>query len=340
MPRKTNAQQYPIRLVEYAVAVMKLLVVIVNYRTPQMTVDCLESIAGEIGSLRGKVAVVDNASPDDSVRHLRQAIDERGWQDWAALMPLDRNGGFAYGNNAAIQPALASSDPPDYVLLLNPDTIARPGALGALVDFLASHPEVGMVGSRLEDPDGTPQRSAFRFHTLISEFDGAMKLGLFSLLAARHVVAPPVSAIACPAQWVAGASLLIRRQVFDSIGLLDAKYFMYFEEVDFCQRAAKAGWPCWYEPKSRVVHLVGQASGVTNRSDAQRRRPAYWFESRRYYWIKNYGKAYAAAVDAVWIVGYAGWRLRAWLQRKPSSDPPSFFWDSLRHSVFVKGFRA
>ena len=261
---------------------MKLLVVIVNYRTPGLTVDCLASLAAPGGlPADSGVVVTDNLSGDDSVRRIGDAIAERGWQAWATLQPLPRNGGFAYGNNEAIRPALAGPDKPEFVLLLNSDTQVYPGALQALIDYLEDHPEAGMVGSRLEDPDGTPQASTFRFPSLWSELDEALRIGPIHRLLSRFVTLLPTPTTATQVDWVAGASLCIRREVFDRVGLLDDGYFLYYEETDFCLRAARAGFTCWYEPKSRVTHFVGQSTGVTVRDQALPRRPKYWFDSRR-----------------------------------------------------------
>jgi hypothetical protein len=252
-------------------------------------------------------------------------------------MPLERNGGFAYGNNAAIRPALHSTNPPPYILLLNPDTIVRPRALQVLVDFMNKHPDVGIAGSRLEDPDETPQRSAFRFHTAFSELDFGLRLGIVSKLLSKWVVAPPVSDETYQTDWVAGASMIIRREVFEAAGLMDEDYFMYYEEMDFCLQAKKAGWSCWYVPESRVVHLVGQSSGVTDTKRPPKRLPQYLFDSRRRYFIKNYGWLYAALADHAWASGFALWRLRRVIQRKPDNDPPKVFGDFLRNSVLFRG---
>ena len=315
-----------------------LLVVIVNYRTASLTIDCLHSLVSEVRSVPGtRVVVTDNNSGDDSVERIGSAIETEGWGDWASLMPLERNGGFAYGNNAAIRPALQSTNPPIYVLLLNPDTIVRPGALKALVDFMNKHPDVGIAGSRLEDPDGTPQRSSFRFHTVFSELDAGLRLGVVSKLLSKWVVAPPVSDETGPTGWVAGASMMIRREVFEAAGLMDEGYFMYYEEMDFCLQAKRAGWSCWYVPQSHVVHLVGQSSGVTDTKRPPKRLPQYWFDSRRRYFLKNYGWLYTALADAAWTVGFSLWRLRRVLQGKPDQDPPNFLSDFVRNSVFLKG---
>ena len=110
-------------------------IAIVNYRTADLAIDALHSLSSQIEDLAGgRVVVVDNASMDGSVEKLNAAIEREGWSSWADVMPLDRNGGFAFGNNACIRRALTSTKLVDYVMLLNPDTVAQPGAVKALVD--------------------------------------------------------------------------------------------------------------------------------------------------------------------------------------------------------------
>ncbi len=312
-------------------------VVVVNYRTPELTLDCLTALANEITSEPvHKVWVVDNASADGSVAAIGNAIAQQGWH-WAELLPLPRNGGFAYGNNAVIRKVLAANSPPNYLLLLNPDTVVRPQAIASLVAFLEAHPEVGLAGSRLEEPDGTPQYSAFRYPSLWSELDNGLRLGVVSQFLKEQLIALPIAEEPCGADWLAGASLMIRRQVFASIGGFDEGYFLYFEEVDFCRRAQQAGWPCWYVPESRVVHLVGQSSGVTDTKRPAQRRPPYWFESRQRYFTQHHGWLYTALADAAWMVGFAFWRLRRRLQGRPDTDPPHFLQDFWRHSLWSRG---
>src|SRR6185312_15227837 len=97
--------------------------------------------------------------------------------------------------------------------------------------------------------------------------------------------------------WVSGACMIVRREVFDSIGLLDDGYFMYFEEVDFCHRAQRAGWLCGYVPEARVVHLVGQSTGKTDPDKTRRRMPDYWFRSRRRYFLHHQGRVVTILAD-------------------------------------------
>ena len=321
---------------------MKLLIVIVNYKSADLTIDCLRSLEPELTDMQGvrgaKVVVTDNKSPDESVRQLQTAVLEHQWSSWVTIQPLERNGGFAFGNNEALIPALDGRHPPEFVLLLNPDTVIRPGAIKALLEFMKDNPKVGIAGSRLEDPDGTPQRSAFRFHSIAGEFERGIRMGSVTKLLAGKMIAPPQADVTGPCDWVAGASMIIRREVFKDSGLMDPLYFMYFEEVDFCLTAARKGWPCWYVPASRVVHLVGAVSQLSDNRKHRSRRPAYWFESRRRYFVKNHGRLYAALADLAYLAAHTAWRLRRWVQRKEDTDPPKLLTDSIAHSVFVRGW--
>jgi len=317
----------------------EIMVVIVNYRTPHLTVDCLKSLESEVKVLPNlRVIVTDNNSEDGSNEILREAIDQAGWT-WVQFMPLEHNGGFAYGNNFPIRQALNGNRLPPYVLLLNPDTVVLPGAISTLVNFMEQHPEVGIVGSRLQEPDGTPQCSAFPFHSIWSEIDGGLRLGVVHRLLAKWAI--PFSVPDAPLQtdWVAGASMMIRRQVFEDIGMMDEGYFMYYEEMDFCLQAKRAGWPCWYVPDSRVIHLVGQSSGVTNTKRVRKRTPKYVFDSRRRYFLKNHSWFYLLAADTAAVFTSSAWRLRRILQQKPDTDPPYFLSDIIRNSCFFRGFR-
>jgi GT2 family glycosyltransferase len=305
----------------------KTRIIIVNYRTPGLVIDCLHSLNSEVLAQSDcRVTVVDNASGDGSVERIRTTIKAAGWT-WAAVLPLKCNGGFASGNNAAIRPLLHQPDPPDYIHLLNPDTTIRPGAVTKLIDFLEAHPLVGIAGSRLEDPDGTPQSAAFRFHGILSELERGIRLGFVSRPLRRWMVAPPPSDKPHKTDWVSGASMMIRRTVFDHIGLMDENYFLYFEETDFCLRAARAGWSCWFVPESRVVHLEGQSTGMANLKQKARRLPDYWFDSRRRYFRKHHGAGYEFLANLTHTVAFALWRFRQWLYYKDDDDPPYYLRD-------------
>lgn len=316
---------------------MKLLVVITNYRVADLTIECLRSIAGEIETVPGMhVGVCENGTEDNSAERIHKAITDNGWNPWCTLTAVRPNRGFTGGNNLILYPALQSAHAPQYALLLNADTIVRPNAFKQLVDFMDQHPNVGIAGSRMENPDGTPQRSAFRFPSPLSEFEGNLRFGLVSWLLARWTVAPPVSGEACETDWLSGACIIVRREVFRDIGLLDEGYFTYFEDVDFCFNARKAGWPIWYVPTSRVVHLIGRSTGIT--VSKPKRLPSYSFEARRRYFLKNHGPVTAALADLGLVLGLTLWRVRV-LLGKSDFTAPHLLRDSIMHSVFLTGFK-
>lgn len=320
-----------------------VLVVIVNYRTATLVVDCLRSLSVEVeanSSLELDIVVVDNDSKDNSVEYIQAAITHEGWNDWATLIASDVNGGFSYGNNVAIRTGLRSSNPPEYVYLLNPDTQVFPGAVQALVDFLNNHPKVGIAGSALSTEDGSPWPYAFRFPNILSEIDRGMRLGVVSKLLNKWIVPQEMGQASTQVDWLPGASMMIRREVFDSVGLMDEDYFLYFEETDFCLQAFRTGWQCWYVPQSHVMHVMGQSTGVTAQGGPPRRLPQYWFESRRRFFVKNYGVFYASCADLAWVVGCVSWRLRRLIQRKSEMEPPYVLRDFIQNSVLVgKGLR-
>jgi N-acetylglucosaminyl-diphospho-decaprenol L-rhamnosyltransferase len=317
---------------------MKLLVVVVSYRVTDLTIDCLRSLAGEIGRVPGaRVAVCENGTGGDAEERLRRAIDENGWDAWCDLTAIYPNRGFTGGNNAVIRPALESDDPPEYVHLLNADTIVREHALDALVSFLDEHPKAGIAGSLLVSPGGVVESTPFRFPNIATELDRGLRLGIVTKLISPWGLIPPKPGGPFRAGWVSGASLIVRRAVLEQVGLLDEGLYTYFDDPDLCLRAARAGWETWYVPESRVVHLGGATTGLTGHRPAVR-RPEYWHQARRRFFLKNYGPWYTAMADAAFLLGYAAWRVLRRLQRKPDTDPPHLLIDSIRHSVFRAGF--
>ena len=309
-------------------------IVIVSYKSAALTVDCLRSVAveGATSPLRLRCVVIDNASGDEPV--VAEAIAANGWQDWARVVVAPRNGGFAYGNNLGLK-ELEQDGRVDFVHLLNPDTVLRAGAVDALVDFLAARPKAGIAGGIFENGDGSEWAIAFRFPTVLSEIEQGVKLGIVSRLLARSRVPMNMGAASAAVDWVSGASMMIKREVFDRIGGLDETFFLYFEETEFCHRAKRAGFEVWYVPTSRVVHIAGQSTKVTERNVGPRRLPSYWFDSRRLYFTLTHGVAYAAVADAAAIVaGWSGLAKSAVLGRL-NNHVPRFLRDMLGHSALA-----
>ncbi|PHS29948.1 MAG: glycosyl transferase family 2 [Methylophaga sp.] len=313
-------------------------IVIVNYKTAGLTIECLRSLDNERTLIRFNVIVVDNDSQDDSFQIISSAVISEGWDDWVSIQESGFNGGFSFGNNVAIRQFLKQKNIPGFIYLLNPDTVIKLGAVTILASFLLAHPKVGIVGSQIEDEKGEAMYSSFKFHSCLTELNRGFSLGLLTKLLTPWLSSNEIPVHAKRTDWVSGASMMIRTSVLESIGGLDEAYFMYYEETDFCLKAARSNWECWYIPKSKVVHFVGQSTGITN-SGMEKRMPQYWFDSRRRYFLKNHGVLYTVLADFFWLLGFASWKLRNIIQRKTDNHPPALFRDFLLNSVFMKGIK-
>jgi len=295
--------------------VMDVSIVIINYRTAELTIGALESVYPEIADdPRCTAIVVDNASGDDSADRIARAVAERGWSDRIQLVRSPVNGGFSAGNNVGIRHQPASA-----YLLLNSDARLRPGTLAGLRDALRTRIECGLVGPRMCGAEGETQISAFRVRSPVTEFLAAAGTGMIDRLFRRHLVAPPAPVESTEAQWVTFACVLVRHEVIEEIGLLDEGYFMYFEDIDFCRRARKAGWSVRYEPSVSAVHLKGGSSSVKKSMAQRRRAPAYYFASRSRYFAKFYGGTAGLMVtNLLWLGG----RAIAWLREVAGNKSP------------------
>ena len=192
-----------------------------------------------------------------------------------------------------------------------------------------SHQRVGIAGSRLENAEGGAECSAHNALSPLGELESGARLGILSRALHHYAVSPPMREAAHECDWVSGASLIVRREVFDEIGLLDEGYFLYFEEADFCLRAQKAGWKIWFVPESRVVHFEGASTGIRN---IVCRRPRYWYDSRRRYFVKHFGVLGLILADALWAVGRTSLTLHRLLQLGSGGieqDPRWFAFDLL-----------
>jgi N-acetylglucosaminyl-diphospho-decaprenol L-rhamnosyltransferase len=314
---------------------LDIFAVIVSYRCAALTIEALRSLAAERATpgLGLQAIVVDNASGD--LPQIQRAVEQQGWSSWVTLIAAPRNGGFAYGNNVGIERAFGGDGDgsPPYIYLLNPDAQVRSGAVLALARFLETHPTVGIAGSSFENHDGSEWPIAFRFPTLLSELDQGLGFGLVTRLLRRWVVARRMSKTSQPVDWICGASMMIRPAVLAAVGGFDENYFLYYEETDFCQRARRAGFSTWYVPESRVMHIAGQSTHVTERTGGPRRLPPYWFESRRRYFAVTFGVGKAIAIDLIAIAANSLGFLKRVCLGRGGSVVPHFTRDLICHSI-------
>lgn len=228
-----------------------LSVVIVTWNSAGFIGPCLEALRANTPR-SFECLLVDNASSDDTVGLVRRAYP------WVTVREAGANIGFAAANNLALRQAAGR-----YLLLLNPDTEVRPGALDALVDLLDRRPLAGAAGAMLLNSDGSLQFSTYLMPTAATL---AWEYFLRDIRrpddqrAGRYAAAD--YAVERPVEGLLGACLMVRREAAQQVGFLDDSFPLYCEEVDWCIRLRRAGWELWYTPKAQVVHHSGRSAGL------------------------------------------------------------------------------
>ena len=297
--------------------------IIVNYCTKDLLRDCLVSL-GESRVSGLEVIVVDNHSTDGSAEKVRGEFPE------VRVIENSENLGFSRANNQGIKEARGK-----YILLLNSDTVVRPGAVPAMAGFMDGHPKAGGVACRLLNADGSIQPSVGR---RLGAGPGILRLmvrisGLAGLLHSERVrrflgrylsfaLGPALRSYLDPyvigdsaieVDSISGACLMLRRAAMDQAGLLDENFFMYLEDLDYCIRLRAAGWKLYYVPTGEIVHLVGKSSG-----GRMRRYSVHAYESLFYFYSKHY---------SAWALFLA--RLLVF-----SAMCPRWLWNFARSSLF------
>jgi GT2 family glycosyltransferase len=228
-------------------------VIIVNYKSTHQLLRCLESFAGDTTRTSVKVIVYDNTA-NNGIGFVEKKFPQ------VTVLHDGRNLGFA----AAANKALAESAAP-YVTLLNPDTIVLKGFFSTVLSYMENHGEVGIAGPAILNPDGSVQGSARSFPNALTGLfgRGSILTKLFpknrisraNILTDRSHGGSPIEV-----DWVSGACMVVRRKAIDQVGPLDQRFFLYWEDADWCKRMRARGWKVVYFPVPRVVHYVGASS--------------------------------------------------------------------------------
>ncbi|MEO8179844.1 MAG: glycosyltransferase family 2 protein [Deltaproteobacteria bacterium] len=309
---------------------MNVAAIVVNYRTAEAAIDSVKALLVELDKLGdSRVVVVDNESGDGSLERLVEAARVHGWGPRVVVIPSGHNGGYGYGINVGAQEAMSWPTAPRYLYIINPDATPLPGAIDRLVRFMDENPSVGLTGSTVHNDDGSFV-SAFRFPSLLSEFESNANLGIFSRLLDKHRVAlkPPGQTV--EVDWVPGTSMLIRNPTFAEIGRFDEDFFLYFEEIDLCRRIRDAGYEVYFVEGAGVKHIGSLATGM---GDESKRMPGYWFSARRRYFVKHHGRLYAAACDAAMLGGHVLRKAADRVLSRQSNARPHFGRDLLRYAL-------
>jgi len=264
-----------------------LSIVIVNWNTKELLEDCLNSIFKQTKGVKFEVILVDNGSTDGSVEMVKKKFGE------AILIENKKNLGFAKANNLGIKKAKGQ-----FILLLNSDTKLVGNALTKLIDFANTKSNLGIAGPQLLKQDGTIQPSTAPFYTLPITTISLFKGDKFLRRSPKKT---------CQVDWVEGSCFLMSRAVLDKIGLLDEKFFMYIEEMEFCYRAKKAGFSTWFYPQAQVYHLT-RGSLPENKQ-----RVIWWiYEGLIYFYQKHFAGwqltvlkfLLRAKAALAWLIGF------------------------------------
>jgi GT2 family glycosyltransferase len=284
-------------------------IVIVSYNTREMTLECLRVLYADLRASHldstSEVWVVDNASRDGSVAAIRAAFP------LVNVMASDRNIGFGAANNRALEQASG-----EFLLLLNSDAFPEPGAIGALARYLREHREVGVVGPRLLNRDGSLQESCFRFPSPTQKWVENLWI---SAVLKNHPVLGDYRRWAHDAErqvdFVSGACMMVRREVYDQVGGFDERFFMYSEETDWQRRIRDNGWQVAFTPSAQVTHYGG-SSGATVKAQINN----YFFDSMDFYTWKHHGLRGLVSLRLAMTIGCflrtIGWTLAMMLPHR------------------------
>jgi GT2 family glycosyltransferase len=252
----------------------KITVIVLSWNGREMTMDCLQSLVAS-DYPRLDIYLVDNASTDGTVDSVRETFAER-----VQLIVNPENLGFAGGNNVGIQKAI--NEGADYVLLLNNDTTVAPDMISRLVEAARSRTEMGVFSPKIyyENP---PDQIWYAGGDVLLARGTVRHIGIREKDCGQYDTPREVD-------YVSGCALMARSEVIEKIGLLDESYKMYFEDTDFCMRARRAGFGCYYVPQARMWHKISPSTGgQTSPRKIKRKLKSSWIFFRRYaksyHWI-------------------------------------------------------
>jgi GT2 family glycosyltransferase/O-antigen/teichoic acid export membrane protein len=274
---KFKGSSVPSELLSLPPMSLDLSIITVNYKSTDHLMKCLESIADSVGNLSYEVIVIDNNSQDDCAERVSSQFPE------AIFIANDENVGFSRANNQGIKVSKGK-----YILLLNNDTVVQRESLAKMHSIMERSPEIGLLGCRLVNADGSMQHSFGRMLSIVNEF--GRKYIINPLL--RHHKNPTIKKITDSlfsheqeADWICGACMFLRRKALQEVRLLDEKIFLYMEDVDLGVRIKRAGWEVKYTPEATVIHFGG-GSVPQN----QFRTLVEYRRSQLYFYKKHYGQ--------------------------------------------------
>lgn len=286
---------------------MDLSIIIVNYNTKQLTLDCIASIYASTTTYSYEIILIDNHSSDATVEAVEQQFPQ------VKVIRNTTNTGFAKANNQGMQ--IASGR---YVLLLNSDTVVQPDTFQTMLLFMEEHPEIGASGCKVILPDGSLDKACKRgFPTPSASFYYAFGISKlfpknprFNQYQLGHLDPNESYPVDC----LVGAFMLVRSEVILEIGGLDETFFMYGEDIDWCYRIKQAGWGIYYYSHTYIVHYKG--------GSAKRRPRKIIYEFHRAMWVFHRKHYHRHTHFFINIAVYSGIVLKLFLSLMKNMIPP------------------
>ena len=276
----------------------KLVVSIINYKTADLTVQCVQSVLECLHDIDGHVVIVDNRSADGSVEQLQNWIDSGDIADRVRLISSDTNSGFSGGHNQGMGAINA-----EYYLILNSDAVLKPGFLSEILNAADRNGDYGLFAPRIDYDDGGQQNSCFRFPSPASELIRSAETAPVTKVFANRRVALDMPPAPDQIDWASFACILLRGDMVRQVGPMDEGFFLYFEDVDYCWRARQAGWRILYVPEARAIHFRGGSGPVKALAKAKKRLPAYYYASRTRILFRMYGTGGLLLANLAWFFG-------------------------------------
>lgn len=286
----------------YDNAIASVAIVMVNYNAGELLACNLQRIIDSVGQdIALKIFIVDNQSTDNSFDLLSRQLNTSVIARTVILIQAEKNGGFAYGNNIGIKAVLKSGFSPDYFYFLNPDAVPEKKAIEILINESKKLKDNCILGSQMLNQDNSKAASAFRYPSIVSEFNRGIQLGVVNKIFKRASLVISTDNYLTPCDWVCGAGFLLPLKVFQKIGYMDESYFLYFEEVDYMKHAKNMHVFIGVVNKSNVIHIAGVSTGIVR--GKAKAIPDYWYRSWNRYFYKNHGLVIGFSSGLCWVLG-------------------------------------
>jgi N-acetylglucosaminyl-diphospho-decaprenol L-rhamnosyltransferase len=287
---------------------------IINFRTADLTINCVKSVLNAFEGVDGKIIVVDNFSGDGSAEEIAHWIDEQPAGTPVRLVLSQTNSGFSGGHNQGIVAAEAKT-----YLVLNSDAVVQPDFFTEILTVARANPKAGFIVPRLQGEDDDVQANCFRFPGPASEFMRGANSGPVTRLLKSWEVALPADPDPDQIEWASFACILLNGDMVRELKPMDEGYFLYFEDAEYCLRARRAGWGIIRAPKAVAIHFRGGSGPVKTLAKLRKRLPSYYYSSRTRFLYQSHGRLGLWTSNVAWILGRSIAALRR-LGGRPSDN--------------------